>query len=69
MIYNNTDSLDPDSVVTLPLNQLATALPQLCFSNNINNLHIFGPEEYCTGLAEQIKVNHFSNKELNIEVN
>lgn len=56
----------------IPTEDLLKVLPQICFSEGYNKLHLFGDTNYCNGLVENIHMNEnieYGHNVLEIEVN
>lgn len=52
-----------------PIEELPESIPAICYSKDVENVHLFGYEPYINGLVKEIKNLTYSNKILNIEVN
>lgn len=57
----------------IPTSQLVDFLPNICFADNYNKIHLYGDTSFCKGIAEQIRNHEVTLYELNnnleIEVN
>ncbi len=51
---------------------LGNQIAELCYQQNINNIHLFGNQKYLQGIITDINYAYklkYSNQDLNIEVN
>lgn len=56
----------------IPTEDLLKVLPQICYAEDCNKLHLYGDNNYCYGLAENIHMNEnieYGHNKIEIEVN
>ena len=59
-----------NKIASVPLDRVAETMGSLSFMQKINNIHLFGNEEYLNGIAEFIKTTYnYGNDNIEIEVN
>lgn len=59
-------------VERVSLTDLTKFLPQVCFSENINRIHLYGDAQFCNGVANDIRmiaVSTYGQNDIEIEVN
>lgn len=56
----------------IPLNDLPNILPQVCFSENFDKIHLYGDAMFCNGIADKIRMSEnttYGQNKIEIEVN
>ena len=56
------------AVGTCSLDTVGSLVPHLCFNNNIEHIHLFGPEELAKGVKNEILANVEFGTKLNLKV-
>jgi hypothetical protein len=61
----------PRGIVKVPNGFLAALLPDICFKENVSKVHLFGNEQYISGIVKNARETAKTtyNKEIEIEVN
>lgn len=62
------DGAGTQPVGTCSLDTVASLVPHLCFSNNIEHVHLFGPDELAKGVKNEILANVEFGTKLNLKV-
>ena len=63
---------DGEPSIGVPFDDLATVLPTTCYEHGYNKIHLFGNENYISGLIQDIRAEEtrvYSENKLKFEVN
>ena len=66
-IYSVTEA-GQQKIADVPLDRVAETIGALSFMKKINNIHLFGNEEYLDSIVETIRTT-YGNDQIEIEVN
>ena len=66
-IYSVTEA-GQQKIADVPLDRVAETIGTLSFMKKINNIHLFGNEEYLDSIVETIRTT-YGNDQIEIEVN
>ena len=66
-IYSVTEA-GQQKIADVPLDRVAVTIGALSFMKKINNIHLFGNEEYLDSIVETIRTT-YGNDQIEIEVN
>ena len=66
-IYSVTEA-GQQKIADVPLDRVAVTIGVLSFMKKINNIHLFGNEEYLDSIVETIRTT-YGNDQIEIEVN
>lgn len=62
------EGTEAQAIGTCNLNTVGSLVPHLCFNNNIEHIHLFGPEELAKGVKNEILANVEFGTKLNLKV-